>query len=171
MNHLEVVTVLNYVELVEDTLEPSQDGPAHRSPLDACYDLGTLRTERLEMATQASTEFLIATLDPSLGIEARKAHVDMLLDKYFTHVEGCDGTNDWCDAPEASYADQTAGCSLGTGRAGLAAGAGGWGLLLLFGAARCRARRRMVGRVALVAGVLGLPSLMAPAICARAGLR
>ncbi len=110
-DHLEVVTVLNYVELVEDTLSES-DGPAHLAPLDACRNLDSLREERLEVAKQASAEFLVATLDPSLGRTEKLSAVDQLLERYFAHADGCNASNGWCEAPEAKYKNPTRGCSL-----------------------------------------------------------
>jgi len=109
-DHLQVVTVLNYVEYVEDRLDAAVDGPAHRSPLDECHGLDTLRQERLEVATNASHEFLQVMLDPALEPDAKLARTDALLDKYFTHRDGCDASNHWCDAPEESYRNESSGC-------------------------------------------------------------
>lgn len=115
-DHRSVVTVLNYVELVEDDLDPAVDGPPHLSPLDECHGLDTLRRERLEVATTASAEFLSAALDPTLDSAAKLARTDALLDKYFSHVDGCDAENHYCDAPEERYKNPSPGCSLAGGR-------------------------------------------------------
>ncbi len=112
-DQLEVVTVLNYIELVDGTLDSAVDGPPHSSALDACRNLDALRSKRLEVATRASTEFLVATLDPELSREEKLNEVDRLLDKYFTHKDGCDYDNNWCDAPEAKYKDPAPGCQVG----------------------------------------------------------
>lgn len=114
-DHLEVVTVLNYVEFVEDRLDSAVDGPAHRSPLDECHGLDTLRQERLEVATSASHEFLQVVLDPELAADAKLARTDALLDKYFTHRDGCDASNHWCDAPEEGYRNPSSGCQYAPG--------------------------------------------------------
>ncbi len=111
-DHLQVVTVLNYAEMVEDTHDLDEDGPVHRSPLDDCVDLDAFRAERLEVAIRAGEEFLVATLDPLIGRAEKMERVDALLDEYFTHVDGCDVTNDWCDAPEEKYENSTLGCSV-----------------------------------------------------------
>lgn len=109
-NHREVVTVLNYIELVEGRLDAAVDGPAHRSPLDECHKLDSLRQERLAVATTASQEFLEAALDPALTASEKLARTDQLLDKYFSHTEGCDAENHFCDAPEAKYQNASTGC-------------------------------------------------------------
>lgn len=114
-DHRRVVTVLNYIELVEDRLD-SADGPAHRAPLDECKKLDTLRQERLAVATTASQEFLEVALDPQLTPSAKLTRTDALLDEYFTHADGCDVDNGYCDAPEASYRNpSTAGCQSAPG--------------------------------------------------------
>lgn len=113
-DHRQVVTVLNYIELVENRLDP-EDGPAHRSPLDECRNLDTLREERMQVATDASQAFLEAALDPTLGTGAKLARTDALLDEYFSHADGCDRENGFCDAPEAKYKNTTAGCQSSPG--------------------------------------------------------
>ena len=110
-DHLEVVTVLNYIEMVEDTLS-AVDGPAHLTPLDACRGLDSLRKGRLEIATQASADFLIATLDSSRSRTQKLSAVDQLLDRYFSHAAACDAENGWCEAPEAEYENPTRGCTV-----------------------------------------------------------
>jgi MYXO-CTERM domain-containing protein len=117
-DHLEVVTVLNYVEFVEDRLDTAVDGPAHRSLLDECHGLDTLRQERLEVATTASAEFLQVALDPELEPATKLARTDALLDKYFTQKDGCDASNHWCDAPEEAYRDPAAGCQCASAAPG-----------------------------------------------------
>lgn len=107
-DHRKVVTVLNYIELVEDRLD-AVDGPAHRSPLDECKNLDTLRQERLAVATTASQEFLEAALDPGLTTSAKLARTDALLDEYFSHEDGCNDDNGYCDAPEAKYKNPAPG--------------------------------------------------------------
>lgn len=107
-DHREVVTVLNYIELVENRHD-AVDGPAHLSPLDECKNLDTLRQERLDVATTASQRFLEAALDPALTTSAKLARTDALLDEYFSHVDGCNDENGYCDAPEAKYRNPAPG--------------------------------------------------------------
>jgi MYXO-CTERM domain-containing protein len=139
-DHREVVTVLNYIEFVEDRLDPV-DGPAHRSPLDECKHLDTLRQERLGVATSASQEFLEVALDPALSKSAKLARTDALLDEYFSHTDGCDAENGYCDAPEAKYQNQTTGCQCAT-QTSSASWPSGLGPLALGGMGLLRRRRR-----------------------------
>ncbi|HEY6727289.1 MAG TPA: hypothetical protein VI197_24815 [Polyangiaceae bacterium] len=113
-DHREVVTVLNYIEFVEDRLD-TVDGPAHRSPLDECDKLDALRQERLSVATTASQEFLEVALDPTLSNNQKLARTDELLDEYFSHADGCNPENGYCDAPEASYRNPKTGCQSAPG--------------------------------------------------------
>jgi len=147
-DHREVVTVLNYIELVEDRLDAAVDGPAHRSPLDECHNLDTLRQERLAVATTASQELLQAALDPALSASAKLARTDQLLDKYFSHAEGCDAENHFCDAPEAKYQNASTGCQTSPGPAP----GPWWGACALLGAiaiGRWRRRRTRRGRLSM----------------------
>lgn len=138
-DHRDVVTVLNYIELVEDRLD-TVDGPAHRAPLDECRKLDTLREERLAVATGASQEFLEVALDPALTTSTKLARTDALLDEYFSHADGCSPENAYCDAPEAKYRNPKTGCQSAPG-----ALASSWAALLALlavtGAAWWRRRR------------------------------
>jgi hypothetical protein len=100
-----VIAVLNYVDLVEDRLDPSVDGPAHSRHLDECADLDPLRERRWELATEASTELAILALDPDRSRDEKARAVDELLARHLSFEAGCDAGNDWCAAAEAEFAD------------------------------------------------------------------
>lgn len=143
--------VLNFSEYTQDTLEQSVDGPAHASELDQCDDADALRTERRQLATEASSVALLALLDPSLDRPAKERAVDQMLQQYVAYDEGsaCGVDNDWCDAPEKKYGSPPLGCQAGgpapPPRGGLA-------LLVMAAMATWRARRR---RLAVAVAPLG----------------
>lgn len=111
-DHRRVVSVLNYVDLVNDEQHTAEDGPAHLTSLDACTQLDELRSNRLDVAMRASEEFLLAALDPSLTPDERRFEVMILLDRYFTHVDECSADDNWCNAPEEQYQKAASGCSV-----------------------------------------------------------
>lgn len=104
-----ITAVLNYVDFVDARLKESRDGPPHRSGLDQCVDVDRPRRDRLVVATTASTELLLAAMDPDRTIDERKALVEDVLDEYLSYEPGCTAANDWCDAPEQQY-ELTPGC-------------------------------------------------------------
>jgi hypothetical protein len=162
-DHQSVVTVLNYIELVDDTLDESEDGPAHSSPLDRCKDIDDFRRERFATATAASAELLRAaaddaTMDPPLG------NVEMVLDRYLGVCGAandycgfgapCDASNGWCGAREADYVEESKCVCSAPGRRG---SSGSPALLLgaLALGAVWRARRRKLAAGA-IAGAAAL---------------
>lgn len=139
-----IVTVLNYVDLVEERLDEARDGPPHSSPLDACVDLDALRTERFELATRASEELLLASLEPDLDRAQREAAAEKVLDRYLELESDCSAENDWCDAPERNYEEER-GCVCSLGHTGRAASAQRF--TILFAAAALLWRRGMRRRL------------------------
>jgi MYXO-CTERM domain-containing protein len=104
-----VTVALNWLELVDKTLDESEDGPGHLKDLDTCDDADELRRTRRRLATRASTEVLREALQPGSHDE-RMARVRVVLDRYLAYEPGCGFDNAWCDAPEASYDASTCAC-------------------------------------------------------------
>lgn len=104
-----VTVALNWLDLVDNTLDEDEDGPGHLSDLDTCDDGDDLRRTRRVLATRASTEVLREALQPGTRDE-RMARVRVVLDRYLGYEPGCSFDNAWCDAPEASYDASTCAC-------------------------------------------------------------
>jgi hypothetical protein len=108
-----ITVMLNFVDYTNGTLNEAVDGPAHASELDVCDDPDALRTERRELAQEASGVALLALLDPELNRAAKEQAVDAMLDSYvsFDETADCSVENAWCDAPEREYGSPTLRCS------------------------------------------------------------
>jgi hypothetical protein len=113
---LRVRGVLNWIDLANDRLVPSRDGPAHRRALDECVEVSGLRALRRDRAIEASAALLRAALEP-----AGSERVEAVLERYLSFEPGCDASNDFCDAPELAFAGDALACSVRPGRS---AGAG-----------------------------------------------
>lgn len=156
-DHHRVVTVLNYVELVEGDLEESTDGPPHSSPMDSCAQLDSYREERFETAVQASADLLLAALSQHGASEDR---VTPVLDEYLTLCSAgndycgngvpCTADNAWCGAPEAQYRDESSCRCAVPGRS--SSHRGGYAAVALLALAWAARRRRALTALA----VLGL---------------
>jgi hypothetical protein len=110
-DQLAPTVVLNWSELQDGTLLEERDGPAHLLALDACDDPDAMRTLRRQVATQAATELLAATLTLDGATAADKlARADAVAARYTTLSPGCTFANHWCDAPEASLPTASVGC-------------------------------------------------------------
>jgi hypothetical protein len=165
---MEITVVLNWIDEADGNLKESRDGPAHAGRLDACDDPDELRTTRRKLATEASIALLSATLDPQKTREEKMAAVDEILDTYLSYSPGCNFENNWCDAPEKQYQDQTStpfGCTSMPGASG---GDGfSWGgiCVLLILAILFRRRRKITSLVAvfMIAGAIALTAGSAPA--------
>ena len=116
---LKITVALNWLNLVNGAFLESRDGPAHLKALDACDDQDEFRAKRRLLATAASIDFLKSTLDPSQSIDAKRASIEGLLNRYLTYLPGCSFDNNWCNAPELLYKTKkgsgcnTAGQTLG----------------------------------------------------------
>ena len=154
---MKITVALNWIDEANRVRVESRDGPAHVSELDVCNDPDALRTSKRQLATEASTAFLRATLDPSKSRAEKLVAVDALLDTYLSYAPGCTFTNDWCSAPERQYKDATTtflGCSTGGG-GGLLAGLLALSVLTLVSR---RGRVRPVPLALLLVGLsAGLP--------------
>ena len=160
---MQITVALDWLDSVNTTLVESRDGPAHAAQLDRCDDPDELRKRRRELAIEASTGILRATLDPQKTKDQKMAAVDVVLDKYLTYKPGCTSDNSWCNAPESQYkANSGCGCRVGTAEEGL--GAAGLAVLAgLFMVGR-RARRRRTAAT-LTAAIVGLSaSAFTPAV-------
>lgn len=137
---MKITVVGDWLHQVAGDLSEERHGPGHRGELDECKDLDELRSLRRELATQAVTETLRTTLDPSLSQEQKLAAVDTILNKYLSYQPGCSHENGWCEAPEASYGDsKIVKCTLGSG-------APDGALFLLLGLLVLRGRAREAAR-------------------------
>jgi hypothetical protein len=158
-DRMKVRTVLNWIEYVNNDETESRDGPVHRNGLDQCESLDPLRTQNMDVASQASLELLHDMLDPGAR-DTKLAAVDATLAKYLTFEPGCTEANGWCDAPERQY-QVAAGCGcsmLGGSSGGLAAG----GACLLGIALLARRRRRRHSVMAALP--IALACLLAPSL-------
>jgi hypothetical protein len=153
-NSGKITVVLNWVDYTNNTLDEAVDGPPHASELDVCDAADEIRTERRQFAQDASSEALMAVLEPATT-SAKEAAIDSMLDRYVAYDEtaDCSLENNWCDAPERQYGSPTLGCAYGgvMPRGGLLALAPLVGLALL----RLRRRRSLVA-AATLAGALVL---------------
>lgn len=125
---LRVQVALNWVEDVHHRHDEQRDGPAHSNALDDCDARDPVRRLRRELAVDASTELLLAALDPSLDREEKELALDAVLARYVSFEDaGCSFDDDWCDAPELRI-EQDCFCGVpgapsragGAGRAGAA---------------------------------------------------
>jgi hypothetical protein len=114
---LRVRALLNWVDFADEHHDQARDGPVHRSALDRCEDLDALRTQRLALATRASTELLAAAADETRSPAARMAAVDEVLDRYLSFEPGCGADDAFCDAPELAYPAGDMACAASPGRA------------------------------------------------------
>jgi len=155
-DQLRVVSVLDYVEGIEGTHTERSDGPSHLGLLDACRDLDRDRSERLELAISASSELLVAALDDQASVAERRAGIDAVLDRYLSHEDGCDASNDFCDAPERKY-EEAASCALsGPGRV---TAAGAFALVALAGLTCARFGRRRPAPILLTIACVAFGSV------------
>jgi hypothetical protein len=159
---MKITVVLDWLGSVNGSLRESRDGPAHAAELDVCGDADELRTTRRELAIDASTAILRATLDPGKTHGEKLAALDEILDTYVSYAPGCTFENGWCEAPERQYKDSKGvlGCGTTGGVGGQRGGAiASWGLVALLALAcrtpRWKRRGRRAGAL-LVAGAIGL---------------
>ncbi len=156
---MQITVVLDWVDEANGNLVEAIDGPPHSSEMDRCDDPDDLRLQKRELATEAATAVLRATLDPSQPNDQKITAVGAILDKYLTYSPGCTFANNWCDAPEHKYGNVSLlGCSVGgpENRSAASGLAVFLGLLALLRRAR-RRRRAMVGMPLLFIASL-LPS-------------
>lgn len=109
-----ITVVLNFVDYTNGTLEEAVDGPPHASELDVCDDPDELRTQRRELAQQASSMALRAVLNPDLDHAGKVQAIEEMLDTYVSYdkTADCSIDNDWCHAPEREYGSPALRCSL-----------------------------------------------------------
>lgn len=139
-----ITTILNYIDLVDKDMKESRDGPPHSSELDKCEGLDELRRARLDLATQASYDVMMAVLAPVQTREQKVSAVNAALDQYLTFEPGCNAANHWCDAPESKYAVER-GCICSAALAARSRSSGLWAssaALVWLGAMRRRRRAR-----------------------------
>jgi hypothetical protein len=153
-NSGKITVVLNWVDYTNNTLDEAVDGPPHASELDVCDATDEIRTERRQFAQDASSEALMAVLEPATT-SAKEAAIDSMLDRYVAYDEtaDCSLENNWCDAPERQYGSPTLGCAY----AGVMPRGGFLALAPLVGLALLRLRRRRsLVAAATLAGALVL---------------
>lgn len=160
---MQITVVADWVDEANGSLAEATDGPPHATELDRCDDPDDLRKRRRELATEAATAVLRATLDPNQTNPQKMAAVEAILDKYLGYSPGCTFDNHWCQASERQYGNGQLSCSMA--RAGRSSS--GWGGAVMLGllALLLRVRRRSgrsntVGMVLLFMGV----SLATPAL-------
>lgn len=122
-----IVTVLNWVDYVEEIAEEERDGPEHRAELDECVLIDERQQLRLELATNASVDLILNMLtgDPALRVENAMAVVE----RSTGVIPVCSFADDWCSSPDNGYAESTT-C--------MAAGASPWLLLAVVALIRTR---------------------------------
>ncbi len=141
---MQITSVLNWSDYVEQHAVETRDGPPHETNIDDCHGSDPLRAERLQLATAATTEILQAALDPSLDVNAKQAQIDTTFAHYFTIMPGCDIHNQYCDPAENKLRDWF-GCSFSPARSSGGVGA----LLAFFGLMAWRRSRRRAWLLAL----------------------
>lgn len=134
---MRVRTVLNWIDLANDRLVESRDGPAHRRALDECKGIGGLRAQRRERAIEASAALLRAALQPVAEPAVRE-----VLDRYLSFEPGCDVSNHFCAAPELAFPADAFACSAHPARSGEPVVAWSCSALLLIALHRRCIRRR-----------------------------
>jgi hypothetical protein len=140
---LRVRVALNWVEDVSHRHDEKRDGPAHSNALDDCEARDPLRRLRRELATDASTELLLAALDPSLDREQKELALDAVLTRYVSVEDaGCSFDDDWCDAPELRIEQDCFCATPGAAPSGSGAGSVAAGSLGAAGIAALLVRRR-----------------------------
>ena len=112
---MKITVVLNWLGIVQGNLVESRDGPAHAVQLDVCDATDNLRSRRRELAIEASTALLRATLDPQKTREQKLTAADEVLNTFLGYSPGCTFDNNWCDAPEKQLTSST-GCGCSSGR-------------------------------------------------------
>jgi hypothetical protein len=155
----QITVVLNWIDLAQDQLVETRDGPPHQQQLDRCEHLDDLRRERWNRAGQASLQLLRAALTPGASALQRQPLVAAVLDEHMTLAKGCTPENRWCDAPERSYENPGAcACELGArseDTPGAAAAAVAVLTLLLARARKGRLHARGIGvSVALLVSIV-----------------
>lgn len=123
-DQLAPTVVLNWSEQQAGTLDEQRDGPGHSLALDSCADADALRTLRRQVATQAATELLTATLTAGAAVDGKLAATDEVATRYLTLHPGCTFDNGWCAAPEAALHSTLTGCGCQLGAATSPAGGG-----------------------------------------------
>ncbi|WP_394846777.1 MYXO-CTERM sorting domain-containing protein [Pendulispora brunnea] len=110
-DQMRITVTLDWLDAVARSHDEAHDGPPHSSELDKCDDLDDLRQRRRDLAVEASSAILDATLDPSKTRDQKLETVRGLLERYLGYSAGCTFENNWCDAPEKRYAtDVGCGC-------------------------------------------------------------
>lgn len=149
-DEMQVTVALDWLDVVNGSLNEAVDGPAHESELDRCDDPDPIRLRRHQLAIEASAAVMEAALAPGATKEAKLAQVSSLLDKYMGFSAGCTYDNHWCNAPEPSFQPSGCGCSL-VGASGPGGSSSRWGmagmssaLVVLLALRRRRATRRLV---------------------------
>jgi hypothetical protein len=111
---MKITVVLDWVDEANGNLVEANDGPPHAGDLDRCDDPDDLRQRRRELATEAATAVLHATLAPNDTRDQKMAAVEGILDKYVSYSPGCTFDNNWCQAAEKKYGNGSGvGCSMG----------------------------------------------------------
>lgn len=159
--HESIRTLVNYVDTTDHSeFDEHEDGPPHAGRMDSCEGLDAFRRERLDTATRATYELLYATL--ATAPPERDRAIDAVLDRYVAFAPGCGPDNNWCDAREIAYRDESA-CACSVVGATPRSGAIGWlgalgaGVLALFRRrnrrveSSARLRRLRALRIALLA--------------------
>ena len=130
---MRVTTALNWIDLVSSAgFDEGRDGPPHRAEMDRCWEGDAVLARNYELSVLASSELLIAALDPALSRDQKIAAFDEITTRYLAFEPGCDQSNAYCSPPEASITSTTLGCNA----SGVAIGGGTVLLVLvtLFGA-------------------------------------
>ncbi len=125
-----ITTVLNWVDYVEEVASEERDGPEHRAELDACVNIDERQQLRLERATNASADLLLAMLtgDPATRVDIASA----VFSRATLTNTSCTFANDWCATADRRYAASST-CA--------AAGANLWPMLSALGILKFRRRK------------------------------
>ncbi len=163
---MKITVVLNWLGLVHGNLVESRDGPAHAVQLDVCDATDSLRSRRRELAIEASTAVLRATLDPQKTREQKLTAADEVLNMFLSYSPGCTFDNNWCEASERQLTNSSGcGCRSGTTGKGLGVVVVIW--LLVAGSRSRRWRSSLpvviAGAITLIAASARAESTQSPA--------
>jgi len=127
---LSIVEVMNWIEMLDDSIDQERDGPAHDSDADACECDEEWIQDSREAATDATAD-LLEVMNADVSSAEREVSIDRLMDSWMAHVPDCTLENDYCGspAPESFAGTPCSGCSIATKGSGGASSR--WDLLLL----------------------------------------
>ncbi len=91
--------VMNYIDAIQTSHEPSRDGIAHSDAMDDCHDTA----KEIAAVAQEATGELIVTMASAMSTDNLDP-IDDFMDKWFAYEPGCTQSNNFCDSKWSSLA-------------------------------------------------------------------